>query len=76
MQHRIETVKYIGDRLTANGISVEQPTGGHSVYLNANSILPQIPMDQFPGQALSVALYIEGGIRSLEVGSVLFAGEN
>jgi tyrosine phenol-lyase len=72
LQYRIRSIEYFGERLTAAGVSILQPPGGHAVYLNARKVLPHIPVDQYPGQALVVELYRQAGIRSVEIGSVMF----
>jgi tryptophanase len=72
LQYRIRSVQYLGERLTAAGIPILQPPGGHAIYLNAKKFLPHIAVEHYPGQALVVELYRAGGIRSVEIGSVMF----
>jgi tryptophanase len=72
LQYRIRSIEYITNKLIAAGVPVMQPAGGHAVYLDAKEFLPHIPVDQYPGQALATALYLEGGIRSVEIGSLMF----
>ncbi|MCC6659753.1 MAG: tyrosine phenol-lyase [Phycisphaerales bacterium] len=67
---RVGQVEYLGEKLVNAGVPVVRPIGGHGVFLNAAKILPHIPRDQFPAQALTVALYLESGIRSMERGAV------
>jgi tyrosine phenol-lyase len=71
LRHRIEQVAYLGNVLEENGASVLHPFGGHAVYLNASPMLPHIPPDEFPAQALACALYLAGGVRGVEIGSVM-----
>lgn len=73
LHYRIHSTKYLGDKLLANDIPIIQPAGGHAIYVDAKGFLPHIPPEQFPGQALSVELYRYGGIRAVEIGSVMFA---
>jgi tryptophanase len=72
LHYRIRSIEYLTTKLVAAGVPVMQPAGGHAVYLVANEFLPQIPVEQYPGQALVGALYIAGGIRSVEIGSLMF----
>ncbi len=72
MRYRIRSVEFLGEHLTALGIPIVEPPGGHAIYVDAGRFLPHIPPEQFPGQALVCALYREGGIRAVEVGSVMF----
>jgi tryptophanase len=72
LTYRIGQVAAFGRRLTELGIPIVRPTGGHAVYLDARRFLPHIPPSELPAQALSVALYREGGVRGVEIGSVMF----
>jgi tryptophanase len=72
LQYRIRSIEYLCNKLIAAGVPVMQPAGGHAVYLDAKAFLPHVPVDQYPGQALAGALYIHGGIRSVEIGSLMF----
>ena len=72
LRYRIRSTAYLGEALERLGVPVVVPIGGHAVYIDAGALLPQIPPLDYPGQALSVALYQVGGIRSCEIGSVMF----
>lgn len=72
LRYRITSTGYLGEALALAGIPVLQPIGGHAVYLDARALLPHIPPLQYPGQALAVALYEAGGVRSCEIGTVMF----
>ncbi len=72
LRYRIRSTAYLGDALAAAGVPVVQPFGGHAVYLDARALLPHVPPLAYPGQALAVALYVEGGIRGCEIGTVMF----
>lgn len=72
LRYRIRSTAYLGDALDAAGVPVVKPIGGHAVYIDAKALLAHIAPLQYPGQALSVALYKLGGIRSVEIGSVMF----
>ncbi|HEY6012561.1 MAG TPA: tryptophanase, partial [Candidatus Limnocylindrales bacterium] len=72
LQYRIRSTAYLGDALHAAGVPLVMPFGGHAIYLDARALLPQIPPLQYPGQALAIALYVEGGIRGCEIGTVMF----
>jgi tryptophanase len=73
---RIGQVAYLGDRLTAGGVPIVLPPGGHGIFVNARRFCAHLPQSQLPGQALAVALYVETGVRSVEIGSVMFAEED
>jgi tryptophanase len=72
LRYRIRSTAYLGEALDAAGVPVVKPFGGHAVYLDARALLPHIPPLEYPGQALAIALYLEGGIRGCEIGTVMF----
>lgn len=72
LRYRTRTTEYLTQKLMAAGVPVMQPAGGHAVYLDARAFLPHVPVEQYPGQALVCALYLQGGIRSVEIGSLMF----
>ncbi len=72
LRYRIRSTAYLGEALDEAGVPVVRPIGGHAVYLDARALLPHIPPLEYPGQALAVALYREGGIRGVEIGTVMF----
>ena len=72
LRYRLRTAEYLGERLEAAGIGFVRPTGGHAVYIDARTVLPAMPVAHYPAWALANALYLEGGIRGVEIGSVMF----
>ena len=73
LAYRLGQTAYLAESIKSKGIPVIEPAGGHAVYLDAGTLLPHIPQSEFPGQALAAALYLEGGIRGVEIGSVMFS---
>jgi len=73
-RYRIASTAYLGNHIADQGVPIVQPPGGHAIYIDARAFLPHIPLDQFPGVALGCELYLEGGIRTVEIGSLMFAG--
>jgi tryptophanase len=74
LTYRIRSAEYVGEKLLAAGVQIVEPPGGHAIYLDACAFCPHISRQQFPAQALSVALYRSAGIRTCEIGSVMFGG--
>jgi len=72
LRYRIQSTAYLGEALDASGVPVIRPIGGHAVYIDARALLPHIPALEYPGHALAIALYREGGIRGVEIGTVMF----
>ena len=72
LRYRIASTAYLGSHIAAQGVPIVQPPGGHAVYLDARAFLPHIAPERFPGVALAAELYLEGGIRSVEIGSLMF----
>ena len=76
LHYRIRSTAYLGEKLNKLGVPLIMPIGGHAVYIDAKALYPHIPVEQYPGQALVCELYLTGGIRSVEIGSVMFGKYN
>ncbi len=74
LDYRIASTRYLGEGLVKAGIPIVQPPGGHAIYVDAGSFLPDIPPREFPGHAVACAFYLEGGIRGCEIGTLMFGG--
>jgi tryptophanase len=72
LRYRIASTAYLGNHISAEGVPIVQPPGGHAIYIDARAFLPHVPLDQFPGVALAAELYLAGGIRSVEIGTLMF----
>jgi tryptophanase len=72
LQYRIRSTEYLGEKMLAAGIPIIEPPGGHAIYIDAKRFLPKIPAEQYPGQSIVCEMYIEGGVRAVEIGSVMF----
>lgn len=75
LRYRIRSTEYLGEKVMRAGVPIVQPPGGHAIYLDARALLPHIPSTAYPGIALVNALYVEGGIRSVEIGTLMFGRE-
>lgn len=72
LRYRIRSIEYLGEKLTDAGVPIVQPTGGHALYIDARDMLPHIPAAQYPAWSLNNALYLLGGVRGVEIGTVMF----
>ena len=75
LEYRIASTAYLGRHIADRGVPIVEPPGGHAIYIDAGRMLPHVPRAQFPGQALAVELYRHAGVRSVEIGSVMFGAE-
>jgi tryptophanase len=76
LRYRIRSTAYLADKAMAAGVPIIQPPGGHAVYLDAKALLPHIPVGEYPAQSLVIELYRDGGVRGVEIGSVMFGSLN
>ena len=72
LRYRIRSIEYLGDKVVAGGVPIIQPAGGHAIYVDARALLPHIPPLEYPGIAFANALYLEAGVRAVEIGTVMF----
>ena len=72
LNYRFASIQYIGRHLLEAGVAIVRPVGGHAVYLDARAFLPHVPPPHYPGQSLAAALYLHGGVRGCEIGTVMF----
>ncbi len=72
LRYRIASTAYLGEHIAREGVPIVQPPGGHAIYIDARAFLPHVPPQEFPGVALAAELYLEGGIRSCEIGTLMF----
>jgi tryptophanase len=76
LEYRLACIEYFANKIRAGGVKIVEPPGGHALYMDARAFLPHIPVEQYPGQALVAALYAVGGVRGVEIGSVMFGKRN
>ena len=76
LQYRLRSTEYFAEKITEAGVPIIQPPGGHAVYIDAGAFLDHIPAEQFPGQVLANEIYLHGGLRGVEIGSVMFGKTN
>lgn len=72
LEDRIGQIAYLGDKMVEAGVPIQQPTGGHGIFIDAKRLFTHLPQSEFPAQALTVELYIEGGVRGVELGTCAF----
>jgi tryptophanase len=76
LRYRIRSIEYLGDKLMAAGVPIVSPTGGHALYIDAGRLLKHVPASEYPAWALSLILYVEGGVRAAEIGSVMLGRQS